>query len=84
MQGAGFIAGIDPAANRSFRRVDKMKKLPLRKAFMLLEPGPVVLVTTADGGKNNVMTISWHMVMAAFSFWTRFKPGWMTTGKSAG
>jgi flavin reductase (DIM6/NTAB) family NADH-FMN oxidoreductase RutF len=40
-----------------------MKKLPLDKAFMLLEPGPVVLVATADGGKNNVMTISWHMVM---------------------
>ncbi len=40
-----------------------MKKLPLRKAFMLLEPGPVVLVTTADRGKNNIMTISWHMVM---------------------
>ncbi len=30
---------------------------------MLLEPGPVVLVTTADKGKNNIMTISWHMVM---------------------
>ena len=40
-----------------------MKTLPLRKAFMLLEPGPVVLITTADRGKNNVMTISWHMVM---------------------
>ncbi len=40
-----------------------MKKLPLRKAFMLLEPGPVALLTTADGGRNNIMTISWHMVM---------------------
>ncbi|MEN6559452.1 MAG: flavin reductase family protein [Acidobacteriota bacterium] len=40
-----------------------MKRLPLPKAFMLLEPGPVVLVATADGGRNNVMTISWHMVM---------------------
>ena len=40
-----------------------MNKLALHKAFMLLEPGPVVLVTTADGGKNNIMTISWHMVM---------------------
>lgn len=41
-----------------------MRKLPLKKAFMLLEPGPVVLVTTtaADGAKN-IMTISWHMVM---------------------
>ena len=30
---------------------------------MLLEPGPVILVTTAIGGKNNILTISWHMVM---------------------
>jgi len=40
-----------------------MRKLSINKAFMLLEPGPVVLVTTADKGKNNIMTISWHMVM---------------------
>jgi flavin reductase (DIM6/NTAB) family NADH-FMN oxidoreductase RutF len=40
-----------------------MKKLPLHKAFMLLEPGPVVLVTTGDGGRRNIMTLSWHMVM---------------------
>ena len=40
-----------------------MKTLPLAKAFMLLEPGPVILVTTADGGQPNIMTISWHMVL---------------------
>ena len=40
-----------------------MQELPLNKAFMLLEPGPVVLVTTASGGKNNIMTITWHMVL---------------------
>lgn len=40
-----------------------MKKLQLSKAFTLLEPGPVVLVTTHDGKKNNVMTISWTMVV---------------------
>jgi flavin reductase (DIM6/NTAB) family NADH-FMN oxidoreductase RutF len=37
-------------------------ELPIEKAFMLIEPGPVILVTTNDGSKNNVMTISWHMV----------------------
>ena len=37
-------------------------ELPLKKAFMLFEPGPVILVTTNDGKKNNLMTISWHMV----------------------
>jgi flavin reductase (DIM6/NTAB) family NADH-FMN oxidoreductase RutF len=28
-----------------------------------MESGPVVLVTTRDGEKNNIMTISWTMVM---------------------
>ena len=40
-----------------------MKKLPLQKAFTLLEPGPVVLVTTAHGGKQNIMALSWTMVL---------------------
>lgn len=40
-----------------------MKTLALGKAFTLLEPGPVVLVTTHDGQRNNIMTISWTMVM---------------------
>ena len=35
----------------------------LSQAFTLIEPGPVVLVTTNDGRKNNVMTISWTMVV---------------------
>ncbi|MDR1696360.1 MAG: flavin reductase family protein [Endomicrobium sp.] len=39
-----------------------MQKLPLEKAFLYVEPGPVVLITTFDGKKNNVMTISWTMV----------------------
>lgn len=40
-----------------------MRTLALPKAFTLIEPGPVVLVTTHDGYKPNVMTISWTMVM---------------------
>ncbi|MDR2425637.1 MAG: flavin reductase family protein [Endomicrobium sp.] len=40
-----------------------MKNLPLEKAFLYVERGPIVLVTTFDGKKNNVMTISWTMVM---------------------
>ena len=40
-----------------------MRKLKLSKAFTLMEPGPVVLVTTSDGRKNNIMTISWTMVL---------------------
>ena len=40
-----------------------MHELELGKAFTLIEPGPVVLVTTHDGKKDNIMTISWTMVM---------------------
>jgi len=40
-----------------------MERLQISKAFTLLEPGPVVLVTTHDGEKNNIMTISWTMVV---------------------
>jgi flavin reductase (DIM6/NTAB) family NADH-FMN oxidoreductase RutF len=40
-----------------------MRRLKLNRAFTLIEPGPVVLVTTHDGRKNNVMTISWTMVV---------------------
>lgn len=40
-----------------------MQVLELSKAFTLMESGPVVLVTTHDGKKSNIMTISWTMVM---------------------
>jgi flavin reductase (DIM6/NTAB) family NADH-FMN oxidoreductase RutF len=40
-----------------------MRELKLSKAFTLIEPGPVVLVTTHEGQKDNIMTISWTMVM---------------------
>ena len=40
-----------------------MRELKLSTAFTLIEPGPVVLVATRDGQKNNVMTISWTMVL---------------------
>ncbi len=40
-----------------------MKTFRLGKAFTLLESGPVVFVTTRDGETDNVMTISWTMVV---------------------
>jgi flavin reductase (DIM6/NTAB) family NADH-FMN oxidoreductase RutF len=40
-----------------------MKQLKISKAFTLMESGPVVLVTTNDGEKDNIMTISWTMVL---------------------
>ena len=40
-----------------------MRRFKLSKAFTLIEPGPVVLVTTQDEKTNNIMTISWTMVL---------------------
>jgi flavin reductase (DIM6/NTAB) family NADH-FMN oxidoreductase RutF len=40
-----------------------MRQMQTSKAFTLIESGPVVLVTTHDGKKNNIMTISWTMVV---------------------
>jgi len=40
-----------------------VKPFPLDKVYQLIEPGPVVLLTTAFDGKPNVMTMSWHMMM---------------------
>ena len=40
-----------------------MRKMQINKAFTLIESGPVVLVTTHDGKRNNIMTISWTMVV---------------------
>jgi flavin reductase (DIM6/NTAB) family NADH-FMN oxidoreductase RutF len=44
------------------RRLTK-KALPLSRVYGLLEPGPVVLLTTAGGGRRNVMTMSWHSML---------------------
>jgi flavin reductase (DIM6/NTAB) family NADH-FMN oxidoreductase RutF len=40
-----------------------MKDLPLANVYQLLEPGPVVLLTTARRGRANLMTMSWHMMV---------------------
>ncbi len=40
-----------------------MDALPLSQAFQLIEPGPVVLVSTAHKNKANIMTMTWHMVI---------------------
>ena len=36
---------------------------PLSKVYGLLEPGPVVLLTTRHKGRANVMPMSWHTMM---------------------
>ena len=39
------------------------KQLPLSEVYGLLEPGPVVMVTTAGRGRPNIMTLSWHTML---------------------
>jgi flavin reductase (DIM6/NTAB) family NADH-FMN oxidoreductase RutF len=39
------------------------KTFPLAEVYRLLEPGPVVLLTTIRAGRPNVMPMSWHLMM---------------------
>jgi flavin reductase (DIM6/NTAB) family NADH-FMN oxidoreductase RutF len=39
------------------------RPLALSKVYGLLEPGPVVLVTTARRGRPNIMALSWHTML---------------------
>jgi flavin reductase (DIM6/NTAB) family NADH-FMN oxidoreductase RutF len=41
----------------------RKRTFPLSQVYRLLEPGPVVLVTTARKGRANIMTMSWHTMM---------------------
>ncbi len=38
-----------------------MKDFPLSRVFTLIEPSPVVILTTAKNGRTNIMTMSWLM-----------------------
>jgi flavin reductase (DIM6/NTAB) family NADH-FMN oxidoreductase RutF len=53
------------------------KPLPLSRVYGLLEPGPVVLVTTASRGRPNVMAMSWHTMM-------EFEPPLVGCGNTSG
>ena len=39
------------------------KDFPIDKIRRFLEPGPIVLVSSAWKGKTNIMTMGWHTVM---------------------
>ena len=39
------------------------RSLALSKVYALIEPGPVVLLTTAREGEANVMAMSWHTML---------------------
>lgn len=44
---------------RRYRKTD----IAVAETRRLLEPGPVVLVSSAWKGKRNIMTMGWHMIM---------------------
>jgi flavin reductase (DIM6/NTAB) family NADH-FMN oxidoreductase RutF len=39
------------------------KDFPTHNVRRFLEPGPIVLVSSAHKGETNIMTMGWHMVM---------------------
>jgi flavin reductase (DIM6/NTAB) family NADH-FMN oxidoreductase RutF len=45
------------------RPSSSMRELPLPEVYQLLEAGPVVLLTTSQSGRSNVMTMSWHTMV---------------------
>ncbi|WP_158747771.1 flavin reductase family protein [Acidisphaera sp. L21] len=48
---------------RKAKSVPGFDAFPADKAYRLLEAGPIVLVTTVDGDRPNVMTMGFHMVV---------------------
>ena len=39
------------------------KAFPLSKIRRFIEPGPIVLVSSAHKGERNIMTLGWHMML---------------------
>jgi flavin reductase (DIM6/NTAB) family NADH-FMN oxidoreductase RutF len=44
-------------------KVYRKRDYPLEKIRRFLEPGPIVLVSSAWKGKRNIMTMGWHMML---------------------
>lgn len=44
-------------------RHSRLPPLPLHEVRRYLEPGPVVLVTSAHAGERDIMVMGWHTVM---------------------
>jgi flavin reductase (DIM6/NTAB) family NADH-FMN oxidoreductase RutF len=48
--------------NSTMRRYTKID-FPIANVRRLIEPGPIVLVSSAHGNERNIMTMGWHMMM---------------------
>ena len=58
------MGGVDDlGTKRKTRSPMKKTNFPLSEVYRLLEPGPVVLLTTIRAGRANVMPMSWHLMM---------------------
>lgn len=44
-------------------RFPRKSDFPVSEARHFLEPGPIVLVSSAHKGRTNIMTMGWHMMM---------------------
>jgi flavin reductase (DIM6/NTAB) family NADH-FMN oxidoreductase RutF len=44
-------------------KTTRKRNLPVDSIRRFLEPGPIVLVSSAYQGETNIMTMGWHMVM---------------------
>jgi flavin reductase (DIM6/NTAB) family NADH-FMN oxidoreductase RutF len=43
----------------------RKRDFPVARIRRFLEPGPIVLLSSAWKGKTNIMTMGWHMIMEA-------------------
>jgi hypothetical protein len=44
-------------------RTNKKRTFPLTKIRRFIEPGPIVLVSSAHRGERNILTLGWHMML---------------------
>jgi hypothetical protein len=52
-----------PAQGEKMANPRRKIDLPVSEIRRYLEPGPIVLVTSAHGDERNIMTMGWHTVM---------------------
>ena len=50
-------------AVRATTRISAKRNLPVSKIRRFLEPGPIVLLSSAHKGERNIMTLGWHMML---------------------
>jgi flavin reductase (DIM6/NTAB) family NADH-FMN oxidoreductase RutF len=58
-----LAAGSAPPGGSNRIKTYKKEDYPVAKVRRFLEPGPVILVSSAHKGRRDVMTMGWHMVM---------------------